>query len=407
MRGTHQGELMGIPPTGKQVTMTGMTIHRIVSGKIVEDWVVADFLGMMQQLGTIPTDREDFTWGEPSEVTGDPGNPEANKAITRRLFEEAVNQRNLSLVDDIFAANYIFHDPAAPDVRSREELKQFLATLLTVFPDAHVTLDYRIAEGDKVLAYATVLGTHQSEFMDIPPTDKQVMWTGVVINRFADGKIVEDWESFDALGLMQQLTATPVDTEANKAIARRVFEEVFNQRNLDLVDEIFAIDYVGHVPPNPDIHGPEGFKQFSAMLSAGFPDGPIICLRFVDVNHSYWAGIDPPPLDTQVVTLRYPKIVDNLFAFLGVFWGIKLNTWYKLKLVAKGAHFDVYLDNALVTAFDDDTVASGRAGLFICKAHAHFDDVIITGDEIPDRGPRAIEPKSKLVTTWGKMKQAR
>ena len=65
MRGTHQGELMGIPPTGKQVTMTGMTIHRIVSGKIVEDWVVADFLGMMQQLGTIPTDREDFTWGEP------------------------------------------------------------------------------------------------------------------------------------------------------------------------------------------------------------------------------------------------------------------------------------------------------------------------------------------------------
>lgn len=135
--------------------------------------------------------------------------------------------------------------------------------------------------------------------------------------------------------------------------------------------------------------------------------GASIFLRFADINRFYGATIDPPPLDTQVVALRHPKIVDNLFAFLGVFWGIKLNTWYKLKLVAKGAHFDVYLDDVLVTAFDDDTVASGRAGLFIIKAHAHFDDVIITGDEIPDGGPSAIEPKSKLVTTWGKMKQAR
>ncbi len=53
-RGTHKGEFMGIPPSGKQVTITGIAIHRITGGKIVEDWVNMDMLGMMQQLGVVP-----------------------------------------------------------------------------------------------------------------------------------------------------------------------------------------------------------------------------------------------------------------------------------------------------------------------------------------------------------------
>jgi steroid delta-isomerase-like uncharacterized protein len=53
-RGTHKGELMGIPPTGKQVTVTGVVISRFAGGKAVEDWELVDSLGMMQQLGAIP-----------------------------------------------------------------------------------------------------------------------------------------------------------------------------------------------------------------------------------------------------------------------------------------------------------------------------------------------------------------
>ena len=52
--GTHNGELMGIPPTGKQVTVTGIGIDRISGGKIVESWGEFDALGMMQQLGVVP-----------------------------------------------------------------------------------------------------------------------------------------------------------------------------------------------------------------------------------------------------------------------------------------------------------------------------------------------------------------
>ena len=54
-RGTHKGEIMGIPPTGKEITASGISIYRIAGGKVVEGWNITDQLGMMQELGTIPT----------------------------------------------------------------------------------------------------------------------------------------------------------------------------------------------------------------------------------------------------------------------------------------------------------------------------------------------------------------
>jgi steroid delta-isomerase-like uncharacterized protein len=62
-RGTHQGGLMGIPPTGKQVTVTLIDVNRIEGGKLVERWGITDMLGMMQQLGVIPAP------GQPEEAS--------------------------------------------------------------------------------------------------------------------------------------------------------------------------------------------------------------------------------------------------------------------------------------------------------------------------------------------------
>jgi steroid delta-isomerase-like uncharacterized protein len=56
--GTHKGELMGIPPTNKKVTLSTIEIDRIVGGKFVEDWIRFDTLGMMRQLGLVPTPKK-------------------------------------------------------------------------------------------------------------------------------------------------------------------------------------------------------------------------------------------------------------------------------------------------------------------------------------------------------------
>jgi steroid delta-isomerase-like uncharacterized protein len=54
LRGTHRGELSGVAPTGKDVTVTGISVYRITDGKMVEIWVQSDTLGLLQQIGAIP-----------------------------------------------------------------------------------------------------------------------------------------------------------------------------------------------------------------------------------------------------------------------------------------------------------------------------------------------------------------
>jgi steroid delta-isomerase-like uncharacterized protein len=207
---THQGELMGIPATGTQVVWTGITMARFADGKVVEMWWSHDTLGLFQQLGVIPPmGREDFTWGTPSEVTGDPGDPDANKKIFYRTINDFWNQGDVGVVDDLYATDYLGHDPAGLHGATLEEFKQSAAGLFTAFPDFHLILNDEVVEGDKIAKRWTVTGTHRGEFMGIPPTENHITIKGISFYRIADGKIVETWWSSDALGMLQQLGVIP------------------------------------------------------------------------------------------------------------------------------------------------------------------------------------------------------
>jgi steroid delta-isomerase-like uncharacterized protein len=190
-----------------QVTMTGILISIIADGKIAGDWENYDELGLMEQLGVMPATREDYTWGEPSTVTGDPGDPETNKALLQRLFDEAF-KGNLDIIDELMATDYVFHDPVSPvEVHGPEGYKQEFGMYLTAFPDIQITFEQMIAEDDKVVIRWTLSGTHEGELMGIPPTGRRVAVRGISMYRVADGKFVETWPSYDALGMIQQLTA--------------------------------------------------------------------------------------------------------------------------------------------------------------------------------------------------------
>jgi steroid delta-isomerase-like uncharacterized protein len=207
---THQGEFAGIPATGIEATWTGMTIWRFADGKLMEGWWMKDVLGLLQQLGVIPTmGPVDFTWGTPSAVTGDPGDPAANKEILRRTLDDFWNQRDVSAIDELYATDYLSHDPTGLHGATLEEFKQSTARLFTAFPDFHLTIDDEIAEGDKVVKRWTVTGTHRGVFMGIPPTENYITITGINFYRIADGDIVETWWSSDALSMLQQLGVIP------------------------------------------------------------------------------------------------------------------------------------------------------------------------------------------------------
>jgi steroid delta-isomerase-like uncharacterized protein len=136
---------------------------------------------------------------------------EENKAVVRREFEEIFNHRgNLDAAEEIYAPNYVGHEPAFGDIQGVESAKQFAATYRQAFPDLQSTIEDQVAEGDKVVTRFTSRGTHQGESEDFgPPTGNRIEVTGITFEQFADGKIVEDWTNFDALGLMQQLGLVP------------------------------------------------------------------------------------------------------------------------------------------------------------------------------------------------------
>jgi steroid delta-isomerase-like uncharacterized protein len=135
---------------------------------------------------------------------------EEYKAISRRVAQEIFNGGDLDLADELYAPDYVLHDPSLPeDLHGPEGLKQYAAMTSEAFPDARVTIVDQVAEGDKVVDRWTAAGTHTGEFLGIPPTGRRFEVSGITISRFSGEKIAEDWYQGDDLGMMQQLGVVP------------------------------------------------------------------------------------------------------------------------------------------------------------------------------------------------------
>ena len=135
--------------------------------------------------------------------------PEESKAIVRRFVNEVINRKKLAVFDELVAANVVAHHVppgAAPDY---QRWKDTISVFLTAFPDIQISIEDTVAEADRVVIRWTVRGTHQGELTGIPATGKEVTFTGMLIYRVADGKIIERWEEMDMMSLMRQLGIIP------------------------------------------------------------------------------------------------------------------------------------------------------------------------------------------------------
>lgn len=141
--------------------------------------------------------------------------PEENKALFLRYIEEAWNQGNMNVADEMFAPNYIAHRPSHPEGEELatvgpEVIKQTVNLFRNAFPDLHVTIQDMVAERDLVAARGIVSGTHQGNLMGYAPTGRRATFTLMGVDRFADdGKITEGWGDMDMLDALQQLGVIP------------------------------------------------------------------------------------------------------------------------------------------------------------------------------------------------------
>jgi len=221
---------------------------------------------------------------------------EANKEIARRFFEEMWNLRNLDIVEELISADMQGHAPTGEFVGYEGERQTILGTV-EAFPDLQITIDDIIAEDNKVALLTSYHGTHTGTLMgQIPPTGAEVAMTGGVLFHFAEGKIVEAWSFADMLGLMQQIgavtpprpapqdytwlpssqiTGDPGNPESNKELVIRFVEEVWNQRNLEPIKELFHPEIIGNNPAVTYMYMPanrETFTQSIADYLAAYPD---------------------------------------------------------------------------------------------------------------------------------------
>lgn len=138
-------------------------------------------------------------------------NSSAQKELVRR-FNQACNERHFSRLDELVQPGFRRHCQATPmvTVKSLDEFRKFLSADASTFPDAHVTLDQLIEEGDRVAFWGTYTGTQKGAMGPFSPTMRRVVLDVSGVFRIEAGKIAELWIIWDNMSVFTQLELKPV-----------------------------------------------------------------------------------------------------------------------------------------------------------------------------------------------------
>jgi predicted ester cyclase len=142
---------------------------------------------------------------------------EENKALMHRYYEEWAHPGNQEVADEIIAPDCPLYFGGMFLGTGPEAFKQMRAMVYSGFPDFRWTIEELIAEGETVAERVTGRGTHQGEFMGVPPTGNRVEIPGVAMVHIREGKIAELRGVPDLLGLMQQIGAVPAPGQSEEA----------------------------------------------------------------------------------------------------------------------------------------------------------------------------------------------
>lgn len=130
---------------------------------------------------------------------------EQNKTLVRNCFKEGT-RGNVGALDSIVSPDYVLHPE---EVRGPEGLAKMVQGYREAIGGLTVTIDQQFTEGDYVATRFTVRGRHDGELMGAAPTGRDVEFTGLTVSRCRDGRIEEEWELIDTVGLLQQVDALP------------------------------------------------------------------------------------------------------------------------------------------------------------------------------------------------------
>lgn len=146
---------------------------------------------------------------------------DSNKALVRRYYEEILNKRDTSRIDELFASDYAYHITGTPPrlPHGLDGFKQFVKEFLSGYSNLQFTIDDQIVAEDKVVTRVTGrssnIGPVQEGKPEAPETAANAgIIPGISIERIAGDKIIESWGVFDLSGMLEQLGMVPQHTKS-------------------------------------------------------------------------------------------------------------------------------------------------------------------------------------------------
>jgi steroid delta-isomerase-like uncharacterized protein len=217
---------------------------------------------------------------------------EQNKAIVRRYFEE-IHKRNLSVLDELLASDYVEHTPLPfPPSPGRNGTIEIAQAALRAAPDGWHHIKAQVADGEYVFTIIEAGGTFQSDLFQLQATGKPIGMAGITLHRVRDGKLVEHWGVSDFPSLMQQIGVmpgppekaaptpmplpparsghAPTREEAERIMQR--FGDILNQNDLSIADEILAPDFYANFIGLPPMTSRDAWKAMVGGFLAAFSD---------------------------------------------------------------------------------------------------------------------------------------
>ena len=183
-RGTHTGSFMGIPPTGKEVGGERIDFFRFADRKMSEHWGTGMELSVLKLLGFDP-------------AVPAPAPSEGKLGVARAFIDHVLVRHNLVALRELYAG-------MAGNLAGQAAE---MLLLQTAFPDAQVTVEHVLEDGDRIAVHSTLTGEHLGGYLGVGPTGRPVEVTKVDIFRLAGDKIVESWHQWDNVSLLLQIGA--------------------------------------------------------------------------------------------------------------------------------------------------------------------------------------------------------
>src|SRR5918993_1016100 len=134
-----------------------------------------------------------------------------NKDLVRKAVEGIWNHGKTDVIDDVVHPNYVGHMPGGQEIKGVNGFKEAVHNFRTAFPNVNMKIESQVAEGDEVVTVMVMKGKQDGPLKtkkgDVRPSGGQVEARGMSRMRIQDGKVVEEWVSWDEQGALESINA--------------------------------------------------------------------------------------------------------------------------------------------------------------------------------------------------------